>query len=70
MPSLPRHPHPGSPVPTRPDDLYLTPPPWDIGRPQPALLALAEAGSIEPATIDTRSDPAGVHARLVALTRR
>ena len=24
-----------------PDDLYATPPPWDIGRPQPAFRALA-----------------------------
>ena len=29
-----------------PDDLYASPPPWDIGRPQPAFLALAEAGAI------------------------
>lgn len=52
MPSLPQHPHPGSPAPARPDDLYLTPPPWDIGRPQPALLTLAEAGSLVGRVLD------------------
>jgi cyclopropane fatty-acyl-phospholipid synthase-like methyltransferase len=36
----------GSTAPTRPEHLYVTPPPWDIGRPQPAFLALAEAGAI------------------------
>lgn len=34
------------------DDLYRTPPPWDIGRPQPAFLALAEAGSIRGRVLD------------------
>lgn len=35
-----------------PDDLYRTPPPWDIGRPQPALLALAEVGAIAGRVLD------------------
>lgn len=35
-----------------PDDLYVTPPPWDIGRPQPAFLALAEAGAIRGRVLD------------------
>ncbi|SRR6266545_7227260 len=34
------------------DELYSTPPPWDIGRPQPAFLALAEAGSIRGRVLD------------------
>jgi hypothetical protein len=36
--------------PRRPEDfdaLYAGTPPWDIGRPQPVFLALAEAGAIE-----------------------
>jgi cyclopropane fatty-acyl-phospholipid synthase-like methyltransferase len=35
-----------------PDDLYLSPPPWDIGRPQPAFLALADAGAIQGRVLD------------------
>ena len=48
------HPHaaPGSAIPRGPDDLYLSPPPWDIGRPQPAFLALAEAGAIRGRVLD------------------
>lgn len=47
-------PHPGShsPYPRGPDDLYISPPPWDIGRPQPAFLALAEAGAIRGRVLD------------------
>jgi cyclopropane fatty-acyl-phospholipid synthase-like methyltransferase len=44
------HSHPASPQ--RPDDLYRTPPPWDIGRPQPAFLALADAGAIRSRVLD------------------
>jgi SAM-dependent methyltransferase len=33
-------------------DLYADPPPWDIGRPQPALRALAEAGAIRGRVLD------------------
>ncbi len=44
------HPHP-TPV-HSPDDLYRTPPPWDIGRPQPAFLALADSGAIHGRVLD------------------
>jgi len=37
----------------RPDELYTTGrPPWDIGRPQPAFLALADAGHIRGRVLD------------------
>jgi SAM-dependent methyltransferase len=36
----------------RPEDLYAGTPPWDIGRPQPAFLALAEAGAITGRVLD------------------
>ncbi|HWD72948.1 MAG TPA: class I SAM-dependent methyltransferase [Actinomycetota bacterium] len=32
--------------------MYASPPPWDIGRPQPAFLALAEAGAIRGRVLD------------------
>ncbi|MEV7040729.1 class I SAM-dependent methyltransferase [Amycolatopsis sp. NPDC051061] len=35
-----------------PDDLYRTPPPWDIGRPQGAFRALAESGAIQGRVLD------------------
>jgi SAM-dependent methyltransferase len=38
--------HPGSVAPHDPDDLYAFPPPWDIGRPQSAFLALAAEGTV------------------------
>lgn len=53
MTAIPPHPHPGAPAPTAPDDLYRTPPPWDIGRPQPAFLALAKQGAIQGRVLDT-----------------
>ncbi|SEG92789.1 Methyltransferase domain-containing protein [Actinacidiphila yanglinensis] len=34
------------------DALYAAPPPWDIGRPQPALLALAEGGILRGPVLD------------------
>src|SRR5258706_1571198 len=46
MPGSPPHPHRDSGEPGGPDDLYASPPPRDIGRPQPAFLALADAGAI------------------------
>lgn len=46
MPERPLSPHP------RPDDLYAAPPPWDIGRPQPAFRALADAGAIRGRVLD------------------
>ncbi|MFB9839023.1 class I SAM-dependent methyltransferase [Actinoallomurus acaciae] len=39
-------------VPRDLDDLYATPPPWDIGRPQPAFAALAEGGAIGGRVLD------------------
>lgn len=45
------HPGPAAP-PHDPDDLYAARPPWDIGRPQPAFLALAQAGAIRGAVLD------------------
>jgi cyclopropane fatty-acyl-phospholipid synthase-like methyltransferase len=35
-----------------PDDLYGSRPPWDIGRPQPAFRALADAGEIRGRVLD------------------
>lgn len=46
------HSFPGSPQPRRPEDLYISPPPWDIGRPQPALQALADANAISGRVLD------------------
>jgi SAM-dependent methyltransferase len=40
------------PAPRHLDDLYASPPPWDIGRPQPAFAALAESGAIEGRVLD------------------
>lgn len=34
------------------EDLYVTPPPWDIGRPQQAFRALGEAGAIQGRVLD------------------
>jgi SAM-dependent methyltransferase len=46
------YPYPGSVRPRKPEDLYASPPPWDIGRPQQAFLALAEAGAIRGRVLD------------------
>lgn len=46
------HPHPGPGKPAAPEDLYASTPPWDIGRPQPAFLALARAGAIRGRVLD------------------
>ncbi len=50
---------PDRPGPLRPrhkhdfDEMYTgPPPPWDIGRPQPAFLALAEAGALQGTVLD------------------
>jgi len=48
-PATPAEELPGPRRPRRPEDFdasYAGTPPWDIGRPQPAFLALAEAGAI------------------------
>src|SRR5215210_4515803 len=46
------HPHHGSTAPIGPEDLYTSQPAWDIGRPQPAFLALADAGAIRGRVLD------------------
>jgi SAM-dependent methyltransferase len=43
---------PGTAAPRSPDDLYATPPPWDIGRPQPAFAALAASGALRGGVLD------------------
>jgi SAM-dependent methyltransferase len=44
-------PHPHSHI-WQLDDSYVGTPPWDIGRPQPAFLALADAGAIQGRVLD------------------
>jgi ubiquinone/menaquinone biosynthesis C-methylase UbiE len=49
---------PGRPGPLRPrhkhdfDEMYTGTPPWDIGRPQPAFQALADAGAFQGKVLD------------------
>lgn len=45
-------PHLGLSEPATAEDLYAARPPWDIGRPQPAFLALAESGTIRGRVLD------------------
>ncbi len=52
MTKSPSRSHAGSSTPGGPEDLYTSPPPWDIGRPQPAFLGLAEAGAIRGRVLD------------------
>jgi hypothetical protein len=56
MADLPSHshlsPYPSFTAPRGPEDLYTSPPPWDIGRPQPAFRALADAGAIQGRVLD------------------
>lgn len=52
MTKRPPYPYPGSHRPTRPEDLYASPPPWDIGHPQPAFDALAKAGALSGRVLD------------------
>ncbi|HKS43693.1 MAG TPA: class I SAM-dependent methyltransferase [Amycolatopsis sp.] len=52
MAGSPPHPYPGSVAPRSSEDLYASPPPWDIGRPQPVFLALADAGVIRGRVLD------------------
>jgi len=65
MASAPPHPHADSTTPRGPDDLYLSRPPWDIGRPQPAFLALAKAGAIRGRVLDVGCGT-GEHALMAA----
>lgn len=57
--------HPGRLHPRGPEDLYTSPPPWDISRPQPALLALAEAGAVDGRVLDVGCGT-GEHALMAA----
>lgn len=47
------------------NDSYLGTPPWDIGRPQPAFLSLAEAGAIRGRVLDVGCGT-GEHALMAA----
>src|SRR2546421_2189920 len=54
--------------PGRPEDfdfLYAVTPPWDIGRPQPAFVALAQAGAIRGRVLDVGCGT-GEHALMAA----
>ncbi|WP_019926457.1 class I SAM-dependent methyltransferase [Nocardia sp. BMG111209] len=48
-----------------PDTLYATKPPWDIDRPQPVFLALAESGALTGRVLDAGCGT-GEHALLAA----
>src|SRR4051794_764766 len=52
MTQQPPQPYRGSLRPSRPEDLYVSSPPWDIDRPQPAFAALAEAGLLAGRVLD------------------
>ena len=49
----------------RPEDLYISRPPWDIGRPQAAFQALADAGMIDGRVLDVGCGT-GEHALMCA----
>ena len=61
----PPYPYPGSIQPREPDDLYSSPPPWDIGHPQSAFLALAKAGALHGRLLDVGCGT-GEHALMAA----
>lgn len=63
--NAPRYPYPGSARPTSPDDMYVSPPPWDIGRPQPAFQALADTGVVRGRVLDVGCGT-GEHALMAA----
>jgi 2-polyprenyl-3-methyl-5-hydroxy-6-metoxy-1,4-benzoquinol methylase len=63
MPVSPHH--PGAAAPHRQGDLYATPPPWDIGRPQPPFQALADAGAVHGRVLDVGCGT-GEHALMAA----
>ncbi|GGU87337.1 SAM-dependent methyltransferase [Streptomyces albospinus] len=51
--------------PKTPEELYASPSPWDIGRPQPALQAMAETGEIRGRVLDAGCGT-GEHALMAA----
>ena len=57
-PRQPRQPHDF-------DEMYATTPPWDIGRPQPAFVALADAGALQGTVLDVGCGT-GEHALMAA----
>lgn len=59
------HPSSGSPMPHDLEDLYAGPPPWDIGRPQAAFRALADAGALRGRVLDVGCGT-GEHALMAA----
>jgi SAM-dependent methyltransferase len=65
MTGPPPHPYSGSATPRRFDELYSRSPPWDIGRPQPAFLALAETGAVRGRVLDVGCGT-GEHALMAA----
>lgn len=65
MAHSPPHPYPGSTKPRGPEDLYVTRPPWDIGHPQSAFRALADAGAIRGRVLDVGCGT-GEHALMAA----
>jgi SAM-dependent methyltransferase len=65
MVGTPPHPHRGAGHWARPEELYASPPPWDIGRPQPAFLALADAGAVRGRVLDVGCGT-GEHALMAA----
>jgi cyclopropane fatty-acyl-phospholipid synthase-like methyltransferase len=65
MTETPPYPYPGSTKPKTPEDLYVTPPVWDIGRPQPALQALADTGLVRGRVLDIGCGT-GEHALMAA----
>lgn len=60
----PDHADPGDPG-FRHDDLYASPPPWDIGHPQAALKALAKEGALRGRVLDVGCGT-GEHALMAA----
>ena len=52
MADSPPYPRPCSTSSRGPEDLYSSRPPWDIGRPQPAFVVLADTGAIQGRVLD------------------